>query len=666
MVQQPQKLQLKCIINLIQFKLKVLSKLKALFLVGISILFISKGSSQTLDTTALMDKVYKAFELENSNPEGALLLAKEVLRTSEQFNYEKGIAYGCLRIGSIWNSKGKNGNALNYIQRAYEIRKKLNDYEGAASACNELVYIYTETGKLELAFNFALESVRFSELSGDTISLVNSLNELGVLYSRYRNDASNEYFEKALQLAKLIHYDIGIAHAEGNFGMYYFSNKNYNQAIDHFGFAIKLFQYLGDELNTANLLSNYASAKAELGDYFSSSNYYSKALKIYNQIDLETGQPLLYYNLANVYNKRNMPDSAIYYAKFALNDAEKRGDLNIQLELKRALAIAYSDKADFKNAYLNQVEYSKISDSLLNSEKVSSISEMQTKYETEKKEQQIEVLNEKNKTKEAERKVFLRTATIIGLLLIAALVFFIQRSRMAKKNALIAEQRIEAILDEQEINTYNAMLEGQEEERMRIATDLHDRLGSMLSTVKLLFSALDEKIDLNQLENKQQYEKANYLIDEACVEVRRISHNLGTGMVANFGLNRALEELCESIDQTRKIHCQLQIFGITELNLPINIEVGIYRMVQEIVNNSLKHSQAKNLNIQLNQEEDLVRVMVEDDGIGFNIDESGEKGGMGLSNLEQRATKLNGTLHIDSQKGKGVTTIIEIPLNLDA
>ena len=210
------------------------------------------------------------------------------------------------------------------------------------------------------------------------------------------------------------------------------------------------------------------------------------------------------------------------------------------------------------------------------------------------------------------------------------------------------------------------MLEGQEEERMRIATDLHDRLGSMLSTVKLLFSALDEKIDKNQEENKKQYEKANNLLDEACVEVRRVSHNLGTGMVANFGLVRAIEELCESIDESGKMKCQLLTYGIEEAKLKLKVEVGIYRIVQELFNNVIKHSKAKKLTVQLNALEEELSITVEDDGVGFDPVKVRQKGGMGLNNLEQRAQNLGGTLHIDSRKGKGTTTIIELPINLEA
>ena len=254
-------------------------------------------------------------------------------------------------------------------------------------------------------------------------------------------------------------------------------------------------------------------------------------------------------------------------------------------------------------------------------------------------------------------------AVAVSLLLgVVTLSFlYLQRKKIAKKNEFIAGQKIESLLDEQEIKTYNAMLEGQEEERMRIATDLHDRLGSMLSTIKLLFSSLDEKIDANQKESIKQYETATNLIDDAVVEVRRISHNLGSGMVANFGLVKSIEELCDSVNQSGKIETKVLVYGY-KAKVPLRIEVEIYRIVQEIVNNCIKHANASTLTVQLNQIEDILNITVEDNGVGFSYEDKMDDSGMGLANIKRRAEKFGGSLHIDSGKGRGTTSIIEIPL----
>src|SRR5690606_6866170 len=135
-----------------------------------------------------------------------------------------------------------------------------------------------------------------------------------------------------------------------------------------------------------------------------------------------------------------------------------------------------------------------------------------------------------------------------------------------------------------------------EEERQRISSELHDRLGSMLSTIKLLFSSLEEKLNITQTENQQKLEKTNKLIDEACVEVRRISHNLGVGMVAGFGLENATNELLESIQATGKIRCKYSSFNFPN-KIDLTTQIELFRVIQESVNNALKHAKASLISI---------------------------------------------------------------------
>jgi len=183
----------------------------------------------------------------------------------------------------------------------------------------------------------------------------------------------------------------------------------------------------------------------------------------------------------------------------------------------------------------------------------------------------------------------------------------------------------------------------------------------MLSTVKLLFSSIDIKVDHAQEENSKQFESASHLLDEAVVEVRKISHNLSTGMVMSFGLITALQELCQNIDRSGLIKCKLLVFGMNE-RLNQQTEIGIYRMIQELFNNILKHAKANQITVQINRTEDSINITVEDDGIGFDVDEKIKSGGLGLGNLKARASNLNGMYYVDSKSGKGTISIIEVPL----
>lgn len=240
-------------------------------------------------------------------------------------------------------------------------------------------------------------------------------------------------------------------------------------------------------------------------------------------------------------------------------------------------------------------------------------------------------------------------AVLIVVLLISFILWF-YFSNKRKTEKLVFEKK-----------EFSAMLHGQDTERRRIAADLHDRLGSMLSTVKIYFTTLEESIGELKGENKEQYIKANLLLDDACEEVRRISHDLASDVLVRNGLLSALNFLKENVSKINKVNMSVLAFGLEERFESI-IEVALYHILQEMINNILKHSQATEVIVQLNYYEKKLNIVVEDNGVGFDVNEAKEKKGMGLKNIESRVRKLNGRLSIDSGKGSGTTMILDIPL----
>lgn len=199
----------------------------------------------------------------------------------------------------------------------------------------------------------------------------------------------------------------------------------------------------------------------------------------------------------------------------------------------------------------------------------------------------------------------------------------------------------------------------QEEERKRISRDLHDDVGTKLSALKLFLSSLKTNVQ------KQQYPQADQLatnseelINDTIKDVREMLLNLSPGILEEFGYASAIEALINKINQAGTIRFQLSVFGIKG-KLRKEYELALYRITQELINNTLKHSNAKNVMLQLGYRNEKIIIMVEDDGIGFDIQQ--HKEGYGLRNLEARTTLLNGTINIDSQPGKGTSVLIEVP-----
>ena len=207
----------------------------------------------------------------------------------------------------------------------------------------------------------------------------------------------------------------------------------------------------------------------------------------------------------------------------------------------------------------------------------------------------------------------------------------------------------------------NSLMEGQELERKRLAREIHDGIGPILSTVKMNLANIEGDVDNINPELKEKFQKSYEMIDDAAGDLRSISHNLMPKVLSDFGLNEALETLCEKIDATRSVDVDFINSGLF-YRLNEVTELGLYRISQELLNNTLKYAKAKKVILQLIKRDETIRLMYEDDGIGFFPEKVNR--GIGLMNIENRATALAGQAIIDSMPGKGMTATIEIPLNL--
>ena len=232
-----------------------------------------------------------------------------------------------------------------------------------------------------------------------------------------------------------------------------------------------------------------------------------------------------------------------------------------------------------------------------------------------------------------------------------------QKTIATQKQAL-KDQEIKELQQKNKLLALNSMIEGQEAERLRIAKDLHDSLGGLLSTVKAHFTTIQKEIE--QLEELNITAKTNSLIDEACIEVRRISHNMMPHALSISGLQGAVEDIAENL-RDEGYEATLEVNHLPE-KIEATKEVMIYRLVQEIISNIRKHAEAKSVLIQILGYKKELNLIIEDDGKGFIYDEAMEKGGLGLKSINSRVQFLDGTISWDSQPNKGTSVTINIPI----
>ncbi|WP_420583270.1 sensor histidine kinase [Reichenbachiella sp.] len=241
-------------------------------------------------------------------------------------------------------------------------------------------------------------------------------------------------------------------------------------------------------------------------------------------------------------------------------------------------------------------------------------------------------------------------------LLTTAIVLFIylyQRKLLKRK---LEYQEIEDLLKKQELKSAYSILEGQERAYKQVAEELHDNLGSMLVTLNMLSDTLPKKSDPESL--KSLAAKISEIAAQATEATRKISHSLHSGLLKHFGLGAAINELIGALNESQTIQVTSHIDLGEEMDSQTNVQV--YRIVQELLNNTLKHARASTINIDLTLARDHFTLIFEDNGIGFDTNQADN--GLGLKNLRSRVDRMDGHLTIESNKGKGTTTIIELPI----
>jgi len=241
------------------------------------------------------------------------------------------------------------------------------------------------------------------------------------------------------------------------------------------------------------------------------------------------------------------------------------------------------------------------------------------------------------------------------VLMAFAIVFFIFLYQRKLLNRNLENQKIQDLLQQQEVQTAYALLEGQDKERKRIASELHDNLGSILVTLNMYSDSLQTKTELEDIKNISS--RISNVSRTANEEVRKISHSLDSGLLKHFGLEAAISQLMEAVEMSKKIKIELDVH--LENHIANELGLQIYRIIQELVNNTLKHANCSKIRLELNQIDNGWSIIYHDNGKGFNLTEV--KRGMGLSNIERRTDKLGGELKMESSSRRGSTFILDLP-----
>jgi signal transduction histidine kinase len=367
--------------------------------------------------------------------------------------------------------------------------------------------------------------------------------------------------------------------------------------------------------------------------------------------------------LAQTYEKMGQPFQGIAVLKQAAKkvDTVNKPQLKLDLysELSRINALASNYQEAFK--YLRQETV--IRDSIKSERMQRNVAEIEVKFDTERKERKIAQQDLQLEKEARQKNQILIGLAALGILLIVTYFFFRNKIKyqrtIAAQTEAIQKQEIKDLQQQNKLLALNSMIEGQEAERLRIAKDLHDSLGGLLSTVKAHFTTIQKEIE--QLEKLNITQKTNALIDEACIEVRRISHNMMPHALSISGLKGAIEDVAANLRE-ENYETKLELSDLPEMDN--TREVMIYRLIQEIISNIRKHAEAKSVLIQLLSHDSGLNLLIEDDGKGFNYEAAIAAGGIGLKSINSRVQFLDGDIEWDSHLARGTSVTIKIPNEL--
>lgn len=323
------------------------------------------------------------------------------------------------------------------------------------------------------------------------------------------------------------------------------------------------------------------------------------------------------------------------------------------------MARFYEESGDYKNGLKYYKEYKEIADSMASAQNKDYAAEQEVKFETAKKESQIKQLEADKKIQELS----LRQKNIWNYLLAAsaliALIIAVLSYRTYSQRRKLQQLRINELEAEKQLTATEAVLKGEEQERTRLAKDLHDGLGGMLSGIKYSFNTMKGNMIMTP-ENAQAFERSMEMLDSSIREMRRVAHNMMPEALVKFGLDVALSDFCNDINQTGALTVRYQSIGMGNAQIDQTTSITIYRIIQELINNTLKHAGAKNAIVQISKNEDAISITVEDDGIGFDSRLLNMSKGIGWSNIQNRVEFLKAKLDVQSSSDKGTSVHIDI------
>ena len=548
-------------------------------------------------------------------------------------------------LGDSYDSNDEPTYAIHYLKKF--IHTENNDSnEDIFWAKMYIASSYNRLGKWDSSYYFLIEATKDAELRADKTLKRDANFQLAVwYYSRSNLDSAEAIFNRIIDSEPKSKYTGLKAEIDQNLGIIAFDRKEYNKAITKWENSISYYAQSKSGVDIMSLNNNLGNSYKELKRFNKALFHYEKAKTLADSLNHKWMKIALQDNIGMIYYHMGNYDLANEYLLKGLSQTDTSDLIALRIEHLESLHMINEKSGNHEAAYnyLKEFYYYRLKN--YEPELNNIIEDLRISYNSE-------VLERENlkKTAEARQNLLVAISLAFIIALLSIIGFFYSRNQHQKQ--ALKEQRITALQQEMVISSSNALQDGQEQERKRIATSLHDAVGATLSAAKLHFSSVKSAL------TPDKYESINKLIDEAADETRRISHNILPPTLLKFGLSASLEELAKnlSVDNLSISYKS----DSPELRIEERKEISLYRICQELVSNAIRHGEASEIDISMNTSGSLLHLAVQDNGKGMNTSNR-ENWGIGLTNIESRVRYFNGEFTLRSVPEDGTEIQISLP-----
>ncbi|WEK34531.1 MAG: sensor histidine kinase [Candidatus Pseudobacter hemicellulosilyticus] len=549
------------------------------------------------------------------NYDQAMIYCVKALEVAHKDNntFQQATSYRALF--NLYYNLGKDDSAIKYGQYAIRLSEQIGDSANVSIAYGNICRIYSDLGQYDQAIEYGKKGVAYGERYKDYKGMLISMNNLGSCYLRLsRNAEAIEIFNKQFEIGEKVKRSRSVLNALLNLGIIYhdIADKENLAKIavrmralepsfdtaDHSGISHRHIIYGYDHL----LQSRFPQAEQEL----------LTGLTIAEKDSIESAMLKAYLGLASL--------------KYAQHDFKAGSEYETLWD-----TLTYHQQAQ------QLAEYSL---------------DLEKKYETEKKDTQLKLQQAAIRQKDMLNYFLIASA-------LALLVIILLSYRNYRHKQKLQQQRITELEKEQQLMATEAVLKGEEQERTRLAKDLHDGLGGMLSSIKYSLNSMKSNLAMSPA-IAQGFDRSMDMLDSSIHEMRRVAHNMMPEALVKFGLDAALRDFCNDINQSGALKVSYQSYGLEDHAIDQSTAITIYRIVQELLNNTLKHAAAQQAIVQVSRSGEDISITVEDDGRGFSPIVLKDARGIGWSNIQSRVEYLKGRLDVQSAPGKGTSVLIEL------